>query len=188
MPSKNFEFSSQTPCGLTIVCWPTTGSRDIPQDRRTRVLVDILKDRLRLKVRTELGATYTPIVARYSSDAFPDFGYVQAEMTVDPQHAGEIGSLVAGLGADLAAGHITDDEFQRTIQPILTSLEEAGKDNGYWLSTLADCQERPDLLDATRHELEDYRAITKAEIEQLAKQRLGSNQATIISVTPTAQN
>ncbi|HEY2760430.1 MAG TPA: hypothetical protein VGI75_06795, partial [Pirellulales bacterium] len=100
----------------------------------------------------------------------------------------EIGSLVAGLGADLAAGHISDDEFQRTMQPIFASLEDAAKDNGYWLRTLSDSQERPQLLDAVRRDLDDYRAITKAEIEQLAKQRFGADQATIISLVPTSQN
>lgn len=183
--SKDFQFASQTPCAISIVSWPTAGKHDIAQDHRTRILVDILRDRLRLKVRTELGATYTPAVARYSSEAFPDFGYVEAELTVDPAKAREIGPLVTAIGAELAAGHITDDEFQRAKSPILASLEEAVKDNGYWLRTLADSQEHPETLDEARHETEDYRAITKADLETLAKQRFGADKATIINLIPT---
>jgi zinc protease len=186
--TKDFEFSSQTPCAISIVCWPTAGNRDIAQDHRTRMLVEILRDRLRLKVRTELGATYTPAVARYTSDAFPDFGYVQAELTVDPEKAREIAPLVTSIGAELATGHISDDEFQRAIKPVLASLEEAAKDNGYWLRTLCDCQEHPQSLDEARHEAEDYKSITKAEIEALAKQRLATDKATVINLIPASQN
>ena len=184
-PTKEFQFTSQTPCALSVVSWPTSGSRDVSQDARARVLADILNDRLRLKVRTDLGATYTPSVVRYSSDAFPDFGYMQAGMTVDPNQAQKISSLVAEIADNLATGSISDDEFQRALKPVLASLDEVVKDNVYWLNTLADSQEHPEVLEAARNIVKNYQSITKPEIEALAKQLLSADKATTISLIPT---
>src|SRR5262249_49562101 len=116
---KEIRFASETPTAISAVCWPTTGNRDQARDHRTRILDEILLDRLRLKVRAELGATYTPAVFRFSDDAFPDFGFVQAEMTVDPARVGEIGPRVAAIAAELAQGKIGDDEFDRAAKPVL---------------------------------------------------------------------
>ena len=178
------QFNSEGARAISIVCWPTGGSRDISLQHRTRVLADILTDRLRLKVRTQLGATYSPEAFRYINEAFPDYGYVQAEMTVNPQRVGEIGPLVAGIGSDLAKGEISDDEFARAIKPVLASLEDSAKNNGYWLGWLNNCQERPEVLNDLRTEAADYHAITKSQIEELAKRFLTQDHATIVSVSP----
>ncbi|HEY2762315.1 MAG TPA: insulinase family protein, partial [Pirellulales bacterium] len=134
-------FTSEGTRAISVVCWPTGGSRDTSLQHRTRVLADILADRLRLKVRTQLGATYSPEAFRHISEAFPDYGYIQAEMTVDPQRVGEIGPVVAGIGSDLAKGEISDDEFARAIKPVLASLEDSAKNNGSGLGWLNNCQE-----------------------------------------------
>ncbi len=185
-PHKEIRFASETPRAISVVCWPTTGARDVSLDRRTRVLTDILRDRLRVKVRTALGATYSPAAFRCSTEGFPDFGFLQAELTVEPQRVNEIGALVAGIGAELAAGQISDDEFDRAMKPLLTSLEESAKNNAYWIDKMNNSQERPDLLEAARSEVNDYKSITKTQIEQLAKRLLSENKATIVSVAPTA--
>ncbi|HEV2972603.1 MAG TPA: insulinase family protein [Pirellulales bacterium] len=182
--TKEFRFASETPCAISFVCWPTSGGRDIPRDRRIGALAAVLNDRLRLKVRQELGATYTPEVVQYSSDAFPDYGYLAALMTVDPKQMAQIGPLVAKIGADLAAGSIGDDEFDRAMKPVLISLDDL--DNGYWCNLLGHCQEHPEFLAAARGRKADYMAISKADLESLAKLYLAADKATIIGLAPTA--
>ena len=98
---KEFRFDSKTPCAVSMVCWPTPGARNQNVARRLNVLKAVLDDRLRIKVRQELGATYTPQVVLYSSDAYPDYGYLAAVMTVDPKRVGDIGPLVAKIGGEL---------------------------------------------------------------------------------------
>ena len=95
-------------------------------------------------------------------------------------------ALVAGIGADLASGQISDDEFDRAMKPLLSSLEESAKTNAYWVDKMNNSQERPDLLEAARSEVTDYKSITKAQIEELAMRLLGEDKATIVSVAPTA--
>ena len=181
---KDIQFVTKIPCAASMVAWPTPGGRDIPRDRRLRVLGTVLNNRLFGKIRQELGATYTPEVIRYTSDAYPDYGYLAALMTVDPKRLGEIGPLVAKIGGELAAGPIGDDEFQRAIKPELSSLDDL--DNSYWLSVAGDCQEHPEFLAAARSRKADYSSITRADLEALAKQYLGAEKATLIRVAPAA--
>ena len=141
--SKEFQFVAQTPRAMSLVYWPTDGRETSLAICGLASCADVLSDRLRLKVRQELGATYSPIVSSFSPDAFPDYGFIEAQMTVEPKQAAEIGRLVAKIGADLAAGEISDDEFQRAIKPVLSSLDDVVMNNGYWTDVLGRCQEDP---------------------------------------------
>jgi zinc protease len=185
--TKTLSFSSADPLAISAVTWPTLGRRNVKYDRCVSVLGDVLNDRLRLKVRQELGATCTPNVICNSSDVFKDYGVVLAIMTVDAKKAAEVGSLVRKIAADLATGSISDDEFQRAIKPTLSSFAAEVRDNGYWVGVLGRSQEQPVTLENARSRETDYRAITKADLEALAKQLFAAQQATIIKVTPTPE-
>jgi len=182
--TKEFQFTAQTPRAISLVCWPTDGTRNSARDMRTGVLARVFGDRVRLKVRQELGDSYSPSVSSASADAFPDYGYLEARMTVEPKKAAEVGRLVAKIGADLAGGEISDDEFDRAIKPVLSSLDEVVKNNGYWTFVLSRCQEDPTVLDWARTQKAEYASITKQEIEALARKYLTAGQATVLSVVP----
>jgi hypothetical protein len=89
------------------------------------------------------------------------------------------------IGNELASGAISDDEFERTMKPVLASLEN--RDNAYWLNALKDCQEHPESIDATRTRLKDWSSITKAELEVLAKRILPAERAMTIGVAPNKE-
>ena len=182
--SKEFRFVAETPRAMNLVVWPTAGSRDFAATVRTMILNDVLAERLFAKVRQELGATYTPIVRSCSPGAFPDYGYIEADLTVEPKQAAEIGPLVAKIAAELAAGSISDDEFQRAIKPQLSSLDQIDQSNDFWIGLLCHCQEHPEFLDRARQLKAQVSSITKQEIEALARKYLAAGQATVISVVP----
>ncbi len=184
--TKEIHFASQLPRAMTVVCWPTSRNRDLSIRRQGEVLAQILSDRLRLKIREELGSSYSPSAQQVSSDAFQDFGFILSSLTVEPKQVDKIGRLVAAIGGELASGEISDDEFQRAIQPVLASLDGVVRNNGYWLGTLCDCQEHPETLDDARRLATDYKSITKAKLQTLAKEILPAEKATVISVMPTA--
>jgi zinc protease len=179
---KEFRFDSPTPRAISMVCWATPGPQDKLIVRQLCVLQAVLDDRLRIKVRQELGATYTPQVAMYSNDAYPDYGYIAAVLIVDPKRITDIGPLVAKIGDNLASGTISDDEFARALKPIVVSWDTL--DNNYWVGLLTDCQAHPECLDSARRRKSDFKSITKADIEALAKKYLSAGKATIINVAP----
>ncbi len=183
--SKEFKFASDTPIALSVVCWPTPGSRSSSLANRMNLLANIFQNRLFLKVREEIGATYTPSMDSVTRGVYPDYGYLQSVIELDPARLAEVNRLVVEMGENLATGGVTEDEFQRAFKPAIASLDTMVLQNGYWMLVLCDCQENPSTLDDARNLVKDYQSITKAEIEALAKQLLSADKATVISVVPT---
>ncbi len=180
---KEFRFDSTTQRAISMVCWATPGSRDVKIARRLSVLQAVLDDRHRIKIRQDLGATNTPQVEMYSVDAYPDYGYIAAMMTVDPKRIGEIGPLVAKIGADIAAGNISDDELARRVEADRDLVRHV-YENGYWIGLLIDCQAHPECLVHARSMKSDFKSITKADVESLAKKYFAADKAVIINVAP----
>ncbi len=183
--AKDFHVAADTPRALSVVVWPVLEAESIPRERRLAVLCGVLNDRLRVKIRQELGATYTPIVAGAVSDVFADYGYIDVELFVEPKQVAEIGPLVVKMAQELAEAKLSDDEFERALKPTLSSLDDL--DNDYWARLVVRCQERPDLIEAARNRKANYHSIKKEEIEALAKKYLTQDKALVIGVSPAAR-
>jgi zinc protease len=184
LKSKEFNFASNNSRAVAIVCWPTTDGKDVSRARRLAVLAEVLRERLHMKVREELGATYSPSCISLGSDVFPGYGFLGAQVLVEAKEAATIGPVISTIGNELATGAISDDEFERAIKPARSQAEEATRDNSYWLSVLNNSQRYPQHLDYARSRLGDYGAITKADLEALAKEYLGAEKATVILAKP----
>jgi zinc protease len=64
-------------------------------------------------------------------------------------------------------------------------LKESLRSNAYWLgNVLAKAQEKPEMLDWARSRTADNEAITAAELTALAKQYLGRDRASRVTVLP----
>lgn len=73
------------------------------------------------------------------------------------------------------------------LPPLITSLKQSLRSNGYWLSTVLDrAQEKPVVLDWARTRIADVEAITTAELSALAKQYLGRDRVSRATVLPIA--
>lgn len=173
---------------MTIVHWPTTDIYDIEKSRRLSMLSAILDDRLRVKVREELGDAYSPFAHNLPSDTWTDYGYLFASVTVAPDQAEAVTQVIAQIANDLASGEsITEDELDRAKKPQVTSIEEMRRTNRYWMgSVLESSQEYPERLDWSRSFVDDYKNITVEEVNSLAKEYLSSDTMVAIVITPEA--
>lgn len=183
---KEFRFESQIPKALAVAHWPTTDIYDIKVTRRLGMLSAILDDRLRVKIREELGDAYSPFAHNLPSDTWTDYGYLFASVTVDPAQTGKVGQVMAEIAADLAKGSsITDDELERAKKPQLVTIEEMRRTNRYWLGTVLEAsQEYPDRLDWARSFLDDYASITVGDLNELSKQYLREDTRVTVSIKP----
>jgi zinc protease len=185
--TREFVIQSEIPKGSIRTYWPTTDGREIHRTRRLSVLSDVLSDRLRIKVREELGDGYSPGAGNSPSDVYPGYGYMLAGVEVDPPKAKSLTDLIVAIANDLAEKGVTEDELQRAKNPILTSLRESARTNGYWLTNvLARAQERPEMLDWCRSRYADIEGITKPELDALAKTYLPASHASRVIVIPAA--
>jgi len=185
--SKEFTFSSAIPKAAVFAYWPTADIWDIKRSRRLGLLGDVFADRLRKKVREELGESYSPGAYHVPSDVYKDYGYLVAMVTLKPEQAAKVGEILLEIGNDLATGAIADDEFARARAPRLARLDQLRRDNSYWMSSvLQNAQEHPQRLDWARDILPDYESVTKEELEAFAKEYLGRDRAIIVGVAPEA--
>lgn len=184
--TKEFRYESDTPRAVSSVCWPTPGDKDLAMRRRLYVLGLVLDERLRVKIREEIGATYTPDVTYLAPTTFPEYGFMAAQLLVEPSQAAELCKITTQVAAELATGSISDDEFKRVIKPVIDNVEPQRRENNYWLNSLADSQERPRALDEIRTMTTAYASMTKAEVEDVARRYLTAERATTLMISPTA--
>lgn len=182
---QSYTVPTEIPKGVVALFWPTTDSRDVHVARRLSVLANVLTDRLRIKIREELGGAYSPRASSRPSDTFEGYGFLMSQITVEPNMAEEIADAATELAASLAADGVSEDELNRAREPILTSLRESSRTNGYWMgAVLGRAQEFPQRLDWSRSRYSDFEAITASEIDVLAEAYLGADKVFRVIVLP----
>lgn len=181
---QNFGFVTETARAMVVVAWPTADARNFARCIQLGMLTQVLNDRIRIKVREELGAAYLPKAYSYESTAFTNFGLIGADIQVDPAQAVEIGKLVTTIAAELGEGAISDDEFERAIKQKQSSMAQAIRGNSYWMSVLGLSQNQPQVLDDARQLTDIYRTTTKADLQALAKAYLAADRAAIVTLIP----
>jgi zinc protease len=182
---KSYSIESEIPKGLLLVYWPTDDGLDVRRTRRFNLLSNVLNDRLRARVREEIGGTYSPRAGSNASDTFPGYGYISASIDIAPADAQKLTDLVIAIADDLARNGVSDDELTRAREPLMTSLRETLRQNGYWLTAvLSRAQERPEMLDWARTRMQDVESITKEELSEIARQFLSRERASRATVLP----
>ncbi|TLD68908.1 insulinase family protein [Phragmitibacter flavus] len=184
---KTFNFTTEIPRAYALAYWPTADMMDIKRTRRLVLLGQILDDRLRLKIREELGETYSPASYHNASDTFTDFGYMTAMASLKPEQVALVEPMFLEIGAEIGAKGITDDEFKRAQEPQLQQIVQMRRDNRYWLQrVLVNSQAQAYRLDWSRSLENDITTIKREELEALAKEFLGAERAITIGVIPAA--
>ncbi len=183
--TKDIVFDTEIPKAIAAMYWPTGDMLDIQRTRRLSLLGSVLDDRLRIKVREELGETYSPACYHVASDTFSGYGYMTAMIECKPEQAADIAELVVKIAAEVAAGPITDDEFDRAQKPLMTQVEQMRRDNRYWSQNVVrNCQEHPERIEWAKNMISDFQGIKKEELQALAKDFLEANSAVSVKVLP----
>lgn len=183
--AKDYTITSEIPKGLLQLYWPSNDGLEASRQRRLSLLATVFNDRLRVKVREEIGGSYSPRAGSNPSDVFAGYGYFNASVDVDPPTAQKIAELVTGVADDLARNGVTEEELHRARQPVLTAIQESMRTNGYWISAvLSRAQEKPQVLDWARTRMPDVQSITPAELSSIAREYLGRDRVSRATVLP----
>ncbi|HZZ21032.1 MAG TPA: insulinase family protein [Opitutaceae bacterium] len=186
--SKEYGLDTKIPKGIVAIYWPTNDGLDIHRQRRLNILAEVLSDRLRIKVREQMGSTYSPIVGSTASDVFPGYGYITSMVVVDPSKTEDITGVVVGVASEIRTGGITQDELDRTKNPAMTALKESERTNNYWMTVLGRAQERPETLEWARSRRDDFQSISKAELDALAQLYFSPKSASKVVIKPYITN
>ena len=177
--------STHIPKGLVQVAYPTDDFWDIKRTRRLSMLGEVYSERLRVKIREKLGASYSPYAYNSASRAYKGYGVFQAVIQVDPGKTDVVVKEVKKISTDLAKNGVTEEAFKRALDPVLTGIKDMRRTNRYWLdSVLAGLKRHPRQLEWARTFQEDYASITADELSALAGIYLDNKKASVVTVRP----
>lgn len=127
--------STSSQQGLASIAWATQGYfTDLKDDAALHLLAAMLRERLLDAVRGQ-GLSYSVQVGMPSSSDF-DYGYIAATATMPAGKAQLFYDAADKILADLKAGRIDADEFERARAPTLQDLRRTVQMNEYWLGLL----------------------------------------------------
>jgi zinc protease len=170
---------------MLVVAWPTADFWDIERTRRLYLLTEVYSDRLRKVIREKLGATYSPQVVSRPSRSYPGYGVLRAQLIVAPDQIEPLGREVVQVATDLWQVGVTAEELERAKAPMLTSLKDMVRTNGYWLnSVLALSSRHPQQLQWPATIISGFDSVTREQLSDLAREYLDPAKAAKVMVVP----
>jgi zinc protease len=171
---------------LAFIGWPTAGFYDDQrQARGLNLLSQILQLRLNDEIREKQGAAYSPNAGHSASNNIQGYGYLAAQIETPPASVDGFYRDVMTIARDLRERPVTEDELQRARKPLIEGMQRSrSSSNEWWLSNLAGVQQQPARAESIRVGMEQYAAITPAELQQLARKYLVDGKAWKMAVTP----
>lgn len=176
---------TETPKALVVVAYPTEDFWDIQRTRRLSVLAELYNEKLRQRIRENLGAAYSPYAYNRSFRAYKGYGMTQIFVQVDPNLASTIVKEVRQIADQLREAVSDADEFRRVLDPTLTYIKDLRQKNSYWLdSVLTGAARHPEQFNWARSFESDYAAIQMEEIAALARKYMINDRAATIILMP----
>ncbi|HEX3135431.1 MAG TPA: insulinase family protein [Planctomycetota bacterium] len=163
---------------LIRVAWPTADYYDIGRTRRLGMLAQVIDERMRVRIREELGDAYSPFAYRFASEVFAGYGYVLAQVGVAPEKAEEARAALLQIAKDLAEKGVDAELLERVRLPIVKSITTQRQQNQYWLGSVFDrAGVQPFRVEWAATMEDDYANMTAAELSALARQYLDNDKA-----------
>jgi zinc protease len=146
----------------------------------------VLQLRLLDEIREKQGTTYSPTAGHNASKVFPGYGFIAAQIEAPPEKLDGFLADSARIAADLRDRPIGADELERARKPMVETLLRQQARNGWWLQALADVQSKPGAAAAILSAIDQYKAVTPAEVEAAARRYLVDAKAWKLEVIPSA--
>lgn len=178
---EDLAITSSVPKALVRIVWPSDDIYDIRQTRRTNLLAQCLSERLRIVIREELGAAYSPGAWNVASEAYRGSGAINASIGVTPEQAAKVVEVALALADKLAASGIDDALLDQVKAPVIKGLAARKQRNDWWLGTVMPRLATQPFRLTWAAEIEpDFAAVTAAELSILAKRFLGHEHALVV--------
>lgn len=165
-----------------LVSWPTSDIYDIHRTRRLSLLSGCFRERIREVVREQFGDAYSPVAWSAVGEEWRGQGVFQAMAAVAPERAEAVRDAILKIAAELTTT-VAANILDQVRQPLLRSIADQRRQNGWWLGMLARVHEQPFRLEWQAGLEQDILAATPDELVALAKQYLQPGKALILIAT-----
>jgi zinc protease len=164
---------------MVLVAWPTDDQYDIARARRLSLLGGVFGERLREVVREQFGDAYSPSAWHSASDDWAGSGNLMAVIGCQPERVDAVRDACQQIAVELATS-VDPAVLDRVRQPILRSIAERRRQNGWWLGLLSRAPEQPFRMQWQATLEQDITAATAEELSALAKTYLVADKALMV--------
>jgi zinc protease len=180
------EIDTEDEIASLILLFPTTDGIDDRTRRHISFLGSVVDDRMRLRVREELGAAYSPSAGAGSSQTWLGLGAIMIQAAGEPAGAQDLLEASLGVAAELAESGVTQEEIDRLVAPVLKQLRDARRTNAYWLDALTEAQSNPRSLEASSTVLTTFENLEIEFLNELARRYLAPERGSYLLVLPSS--
>jgi len=171
------------------IFWPMRDAADLRAVRATRIGAAALEDRLRVKLRQELGVTYAPSGSVYRDPSQPDFGLAFVELTFAPANALKLTERTIKLAGDFAREGLTKDEFERVREPLRAVALAELRSNEWWLANvLTRAQTQPAALEEAHTHATAFADLTRDDVNRAVAAHFRATESNAIGFIPGTES
>ncbi|MDY0131468.1 MAG: insulinase family protein [Desulforegulaceae bacterium] len=145
----------------------------IENSRALSLCARIIDDRLRVNIRENLGLAYSPFAYNQPSKVYENYGGLFMGVKTSPEKTEIVKKEIKNIISSLKNKKITDDEFERALKPLLSSIATQVQQNSYWLNTVLDGSFQNKVqLEWAKTIVSDYSSLTKEVVQEKCDQYL----------------
>lgn len=181
---KFFPYPTQLDKTIVTHVRPAGNGMDRHRNRRLTVLSSIVRAKLFDGIRAEMGETYSPSVRLEINQEYANAATIVSSSAGVKGNREKVSAAMDCILTDIGKGNITQEDFDCAIRPLISSTEKSLRQNSFWCGSLAGLQSDPEQAGLIRDLLPDLRSITLEEIQELAKEVFGKNNANFFFTVP----
>ena len=171
-----------------VIAWPSgAGVENLRESRRLEVLVSLFNNRLMEAMREHAGASYSPVVRSEWPSDVNSGGRIAALAQLRPEDVPVFFAEAERIAQELASAPVSEDEYNRVVEPLRQYVSRASTGNLFWLYQLEGATQDPRRIPMLRFLLADYTQTPRAELQALAQKYLGSRAGWRLAVIPQGQ-
>ena len=171
-----------------VIAWPSgAGVENLRESRRLEVLVSLFNNRLMEAMREHAGASYSPVVRSEWPSDVSSGGRIAALAQLRPEDVPVFFAEAERIAQELASAPVSEDEYNRVVEPLRQYVSRASTGNLFWLFQLEGATQDPRRIPMLRFLLADYTQTPPAELQALAQKYLGSRAGWRLAVIPQGQ-
>ena len=171
-----------------VIAWPSgAGVEKLRESRRLEVLVSLFNNRLMEAMREHAGASYSPVVRSEWPSDVSSGGRIAALAQLRPEDVPVFFAEAERIAQELASAPVSEDEYNRVVEPLRQYVSRASTGNLFWLYQLEGATQDPRRIPMLRFLLADYTQTPPAELQALAQKYFGSRAGWRLAVIPQGQ-
>ena len=171
-----------------VIAWPSgAGVENLRESRRLEVLVSLFNNRLMEAMREHAGASYSPVVRSEWPSDVNSGGRIAALAQLRPEDVPVFFAEAERIAQELASAPVSEDEYNRVVEPLRQYVSRASTGNLFWLYQLEGATQDPRRIPMLRFLLADYTQTPPTELQALAQKYFGSRAGWRLAVIPQGQ-